>query len=45
MIIPGIVQFIDGSAFSETTLNHLSIEAGHKRFALQNDFLIDFVDH
>jgi hypothetical protein len=39
------VQFIDGSAFSETTCNQVSIEAGHERFAMQNDFLIDFVNH
>jgi predicted metal-binding protein len=43
--IPRNVQFIDGSAFRETRCNHISIEANHQRFMMQNDFLVDFVDH
>jgi hypothetical protein len=43
--IPRNVEFIDGSAFAGTTCNHISIEADHKRIAMRNDFLVDFVDH
>jgi hypothetical protein len=32
--IPRNVQFIDDSTFACTTCNHISIEAGHERFAM-----------
>jgi hypothetical protein len=43
--IPRNVEFIDGSAFSRASCHHVSLEAGHERFAIKNDFLLDFVDH
>jgi hypothetical protein len=43
--IPRAVRFIDGSAFIGCDLYSISIEAGHDRFVIENDFLIDIVDH
>jgi hypothetical protein len=45
IVIPGSVQFIDGSAFEDTTLNSISIEAGNDVFRVEHEFLIDIVHH
>jgi hypothetical protein len=42
--IPQGVRFIDGSAFVRSELYSISIEVGHDRFVIENDFLIDIVD-
>jgi hypothetical protein len=45
--IPRNVRFIDGSAFLGVNLNSnsISIETGHERFEIQDNFLVDIVDH
>jgi hypothetical protein len=43
--IPRNVRFIDGSAFAEIESICVSIESGQERFSVQNDFLIDAIDH
>jgi hypothetical protein len=43
--IPRAVRFINGFAFIDSKLYSISIEAGHDRFVIENDFLIDIVDH
>jgi hypothetical protein len=45
IVIPRSVQFIDGSAFIGLTLSSISIETGNDIFVIENDFLIDIVDH
>jgi hypothetical protein len=42
---PRAVGFIDGSAFIGCKLDSISIEAGHDRFVIEKDFLINIVDH
>jgi hypothetical protein len=44
-MIPRNVQFIDGSTFCDLTLSSISIESGNERFTIENNFLIDIVDH
>jgi hypothetical protein len=46
-IILGSLEFIDGSAFVETTVKEssLTIDPGNVRFAFERDFLVDKVDH
>jgi predicted metal-binding protein len=39
------MQLLDGSAFSGTSCDHMSIEAGYNQFEIRHSFLIDFVDH
>jgi hypothetical protein len=39
------VQFIDGSAFVGVTLLSIVIESGNEIFVIENDFLIDGLDH
>jgi hypothetical protein len=41
IVIPGNVQFIDGSAFINVTLSSISIESGNEYFLVINEFLID----
>jgi hypothetical protein len=43
--IPRAIRFIDGSAFIKAELSSVSIEVGHDRFMIENDFFIDIVDH
>jgi hypothetical protein len=45
IIIPRNVQFIDGLALSNLTLSSISIENGNERFGIENNLLIDIVDH
>jgi hypothetical protein len=45
IVIPKNVQFIDGSAFRDVRLSSISIESENERFAIENDLLIDLVDH
>jgi hypothetical protein len=39
------VQFIDGSAFKDTELGSILIEAGNDIFHVEHEFLIDIVHH
>jgi hypothetical protein len=39
------VQFIDGSAFENTKLNSILIEAGNDIFHVEHEFLLDIVHH
>jgi hypothetical protein len=39
------VQFIDGSAFAETKLDSVSVEAGSDIVHVKQEFLIDIVHH
>jgi hypothetical protein len=39
------VRFLDGSAFRNVKLSSISIENENERFVIQNDCLIDIVDH
>jgi hypothetical protein len=43
--IPRHVRFIDGSAFAGIESNSISIEAGHEQFSIENDFLVDIINH
>jgi hypothetical protein len=43
--IPQGVQFIDSSALFCVSVNYLSIEAGHDRFVVEQELLIDSMDH
>jgi hypothetical protein len=43
--IPRVVRLIDNSAFIGCELSSISIEAGHDRFMIENDFLTDVVDY
>jgi hypothetical protein len=45
IVIPLNVRFIDGSAFCYVNLSSITIENGNNRYVVENDFLIDFVDH
>jgi uncharacterized protein YajQ (UPF0234 family) len=45
VVIPRNVRFIDGSAFFGVTLSSISIESGSEIFVIENDFLIDVLDH
>jgi uncharacterized protein YuzB (UPF0349 family) len=45
IVIPRNVQFIDGFAFINLNLSSISIESGNKIFVIENDFLIDILDH
>jgi hypothetical protein len=45
ILIPGSVQFIDGSAFISDSFRFISIESGNEYFVVENDFLIDIVNH
>jgi uncharacterized protein YajQ (UPF0234 family) len=45
IVIPRNVEFIDGSAFDNTTLSSISIELGNEIFVIENDFLIDVLNH
>jgi hypothetical protein len=45
ILIPRKVQFIDGSAFIGVRLSSISIESGNEYFVVENEFLIDIVDH
>jgi hypothetical protein len=39
------IRYIGGSAFIDSEVGFISIEASHDRFVIENDFLIDIVDH
>jgi hypothetical protein len=43
--IPRHVRFIDGSAFAGIKSKCVSIEAGHEQFSIENDFLVDIINH
>jgi hypothetical protein len=43
--IPRDVRFINGCAFVQAHLSSISLEAGHDPLVIENDFLIDIVDH
>jgi hypothetical protein len=43
--MPLDVPLIDDSAFIDSKLHSISIEAGHDRFMIKNDILIDIIDH
>jgi hypothetical protein len=45
MVIPQSIEFIAGSAFSNVNISSLLIERGNERFVLDQDFLIDIIDH
>jgi hypothetical protein len=45
MKIPRAFRFIDYSAFIGSELCSVSIEAGHDRFVIENNFRIDIVDY
>jgi hypothetical protein len=45
ILIPRNVQFIDGSTFLGVTLSSISIESGNEIFVIENDFLIDIINH
>jgi hypothetical protein len=42
---PRDIRFIDGSALIGSELYYISIEAGHDRFIIENDFRITIVDY
>jgi hypothetical protein len=42
--IPQKVQFLEGSAFSNTALNSTSIKTSPERFVIENDILFDVID-
>jgi hypothetical protein len=44
-VIPRNVRFIDGSAFLEVNLSSISIESRNEIFVIENDILIDVIDH
>jgi hypothetical protein len=43
--IPRSVQFIDGSAFLGINLKAISIETDHERFVIDQESLVDILDH
>jgi hypothetical protein len=43
--IPRNVEFIDGSAFEGIKSNCVSIESGHERFSIEDNFLVDIINH
>jgi hypothetical protein len=45
IVIPRNVQFIDSSAFTDVILSGFSIESGNEIFVIENDILIDVVNH
>jgi hypothetical protein len=45
IVIPSNVRFIDGSTFDRVRKSSISIESGNDRFVIENEFLIDIVDH
>jgi hypothetical protein len=45
IVIPRSVQFIDGSAFIGTSISSISIELENELFVVENNFLIDVLDH
>jgi hypothetical protein len=45
IVIPHSVQFIDGSAFCDVELSSCDIESANDRFVIENESLIDILDH
>jgi hypothetical protein len=43
--IPRNLRLLDGSAFVAMNSKCVSIEAGHERFAIENEILLDVIDH
>jgi hypothetical protein len=41
--IPRNVRFIEGSAFSHTSLSSISIESGNETFVIEREFFIDII--